>query len=46
MFPPVPLSAVYLLEATGAPPGAGPVLVLLAWAAAATLLATRLVRLR
>lgn len=31
---------------TGAPPGAGPVLVLLAWAAVATLLATRLVRLR
>jgi ABC-2 type transport system permease protein len=31
---------------TGAPPGAGPVLVLVAWAAAAALLATRLVRLR
>lgn len=31
---------------TGAPPGAGLVLVLLAWAAAATLLATRLVKLR
>lgn len=35
-----------LALATGAPPGAGPVLVLLAWAAAATVLATRLVRLR